>query len=52
MFKIELFRQKFASIVVPVENYHVIDSMPLEVCKYSRSSRTKETRSTKFSQPS
>jgi len=40
-FKIELFRQKIASIVVPVENYHVIDSMPLEVCKYSRSSRTK-----------
>jgi len=40
-FKIELFRQKMASIVVPVENYHVIDSMPLEVCKYSRSSRTK-----------
>jgi len=40
-FKIELFRQKIASIVVPAENYHVIDSMPLEVCKYSRSSRTK-----------
>lgn len=40
-FKIELFRQKIASIVVPIENYHVIDSMPLEVCKYSRSSRTK-----------
>ena len=39
-FKIELFRQKIASIVVPDENYHVIDSMPLEVCKYSRSSRT------------
>ena len=40
-FKIELFRQKIDSIVVPVENYHVIDSMPLEVCKYSRSSRTR-----------
>ena len=40
-FKIELFRQKIASIVVPAEDYHVIDSMPLEVCKYSRSSRTK-----------
>lgn len=40
-FKIEFFRQKIASIVVPIEDYHVIDSMPLEVCKYSRSSRTK-----------
>ncbi len=40
-FKIELFRQKIASIIVPVEDYHVIDSMPLEVCKYSHSFRTK-----------
>jgi len=40
-FKIEFFRQKIASIIVPIEDYHVIDSMPLEVCKYSRSSRTK-----------
>lgn len=40
-FKIELLRQKIASIIVPIEDYHVIDSMPLEVCKYSRSSRTK-----------
>jgi hypothetical protein len=30
-FKIEFFRQKIASIVVPIEDYHVIDSMPLEV---------------------
>ena len=51
-FKIELFRQKIASIVVPVENYHIIDSMPLEVCKYSRSSRTKICRENIETSPS
>lgn len=40
-FKIELFRQQIAAIIVPAEDYHIVDSMPLEVCKYSRSSRTK-----------
>jgi len=40
-FKIELFRQKISAIIVPAEDYHIVDSMPLEVCKYSRSSRTK-----------
>ena len=40
-FKIESFRQNIASIIVPAEDYHIVDSMPLEVCKYSRSSRTK-----------
>ena len=40
-FKIELLRQHIAFIVVPAEDYHIVDSMLLEVCKYSRSSRTK-----------
>ena len=51
-FKIELVRQKIAAIVVPSESYHVIDSMPLEVCKYSRSSRTKICQENTVTSPS
>ncbi len=51
-FKIESFRQKISTIVVPVEDYHIIDSMPLEVCKYSRSSRSKVCQENTESSPS
>jgi len=51
-FKIELFRQNIASMVVPTEDYFIVDSMPLEVCKYSRSSRTKICQENTESAPS
>jgi len=41
-----------ASIVVSNGDYHIIDSMPLEVCKYSRSSRTKICQKSTVSSPS
>ena len=37
----EQFRQQIAERVIPNETYHLIDSMPLEVCKYSRSRRSR-----------
>lgn len=38
---IEQIRIKFADLLVPVEEYFIVDSMPLEICKLSRSSRAK-----------
>ena len=35
-FKIEHFRQRMVSALVPSENYYFVDSMPLEVCKFGR----------------
>jgi hypothetical protein len=32
---------RLADLLAPVENYYIIDSMPLEICKLSRSSRAK-----------
>jgi hypothetical protein len=37
----ERLRAHLAQQIVPVENYHLIDSMPLEVCKLSRSKQSK-----------
>jgi hypothetical protein len=37
----EGLRKQMARIITPNEDYLVIDSMPLEVCKLSRSSRAK-----------
>ena len=39
-FKIEHFRQVIADQIIPNEPYHIVDSMPLEVCKWSRSKRS------------
>jgi hypothetical protein len=38
-FKIEHFRQRMVSALVPSENYYFVDSMPLEVCKFGRAKR-------------
>jgi hypothetical protein len=38
---IEKIRAKIANLIVPFEEYFIVDSMPLEVCKLSRSSRAK-----------
>ena len=38
---IEDIRSKLSNKIVPVEEYLIVDSMPVEVCKLSRSSRSK-----------
>jgi len=38
---IEHLRQQVAERIIPNETYHLIDSMPLEVCKYSRARRSR-----------
>ena len=38
---IEDIRSKLSHRIVPVEEYLIVDSMPVEVCKLSRSSRSK-----------
>ena len=38
---IENIRSRLADLLAPVENYYIVDSMPLEICKLSRSSRVK-----------
>lgn len=40
----ELIRQKLANHFLEFEDYFIVDSMPLEVCKYARSSRSKVCR--------
>ena len=44
-FKVEQFRQAIASKVALADTHHIVDSMPLEICKYSRSRRNKFSRS-------
>jgi hypothetical protein len=48
---IELLRSKLSFKLVPFENYLIVDSMPLEVCKLSRSSRSKICRESFESAP-
>lgn len=37
----ELIRQKLAHVFLEFEDYYIVDSMPLEVCKLPRASRSK-----------
>jgi len=39
--QLEQLRQTMASTVIPHEDYHIVDSMPLEICKFSRAKRSK-----------
>jgi hypothetical protein len=41
MFKIEHFRQRISSVLVPSEDYYFVDSMPLEICKLGRAKRAR-----------
>ena len=50
--KLELFRQAIAEKIVPQESYHVIDSMPLKLCKFSRARRSRICREFDESSPS
>lgn len=43
---IEKLRLKMSELIVPFENYFVVDSMPLEVCKLSREHKVKICRET------
>lgn len=40
-FFIEAIRSKLSKAIVEDEHYHIIDSMPLEICKYSRKGSVK-----------
>lgn len=40
-FKIEDFRQKISHQITHSNKHHVIDSMPVEICKYARANRSK-----------
>lgn len=51
-FKIEDFRQKISHEITHDNTHHIIDSMPVEVCKYSRSSRSKTCRDSVETSPS
>jgi len=44
--KIELVRKKMATKLITQENIYIIDSMPVEICKLSRSRRSKVCRET------
>lgn len=37
--KIEGFRQQMGQHIVPAETFHIVDSMPLEICRFSRAKR-------------
>lgn len=38
--KLEMLRNRVSEQIIPSEQYHLIDSMPLETCKISRAKRT------------
>ena len=39
--QLEQLRQAMASAVIVTEDYHIVDSMPLEICKFSRAKRSR-----------
>lgn len=50
-FQIELVRKKLAEILGKGENCFIVDSMPLEVCKLSRSGRSRICKETAYAWP-
>ncbi|WP_419802827.1 IS982 family transposase [Mucilaginibacter sp.] len=50
-FQIELVRKKLAEILGKGENCFIVDSMPLEICKLSRSGRSRICKETDYAQP-
>jgi len=50
-FKIEHFRQRMVSALVPSENYYFVDSMPLEICKFGRAKRLRICREANGAEP-
>ncbi len=50
-FQIELVRKKLEEILGKGENCFIVDSMPLEICKLSRSGRSRICKETDYAQP-
>lgn len=50
-FKIEEFRQAMSQAIVPTETYHIVDSMPLEICRFSRARRSRICRESPETSP-
>ena len=50
-FQIELIRQKLAARLAEGENCFIVDSMPLEVCKLSRSGGSRICKENEYAQP-
>lgn len=48
----EDIRKRISAGITPLESYHLIDSMPLEVCKLSRSTRSRICKETYATAPS
>ncbi|MDR2887445.1 MAG: IS982 family transposase, partial [Bacteroidales bacterium] len=36
----EQLRKKLSAAIIPCKTYYIVDSMPLEICKLSRSTRS------------
>jgi hypothetical protein len=49
--KLEHFRQCMATRLAPSENYHFVDSMPLEICKLGRARRSRVCQETDGARP-
>ena len=49
--KVEHFRQRMVSRLSPSENYHFVDSMPLEICKFGRAKRSRICQETDGTRP-
>lgn len=50
-FKIELLRQRMGTLAAPSEDYYLVDSMPLEICKFGRAKRLSICQETEESSP-
>jgi Transposase DDE domain len=50
-FKVELLRQRMGALLAPAEDYYVVDSMPLEICKFGRAKRLSICREAEASSP-
>ena len=50
-FKVGQLRQRMASALAPSENYHFVDSMPLEICRFGRAKRLRICKETDGARP-
>ncbi len=50
-FKVELLRQRMGALIAPSEDTYLVDSMPLEICKFGRAKRLSICREAEESSP-
>jgi hypothetical protein len=50
-FKVELLRQRMSVLIAPSEDTYLVDSMPLEICKFGRAKRLSICREAEESSP-